>query len=309
MKSERHHWWPLCVSSHWTDSDGTVGWIKPDGSYIRVQPKNLAVIGNGHHIKLRRGEPTPWDSSFEKEFELADNSFSSVITWLSSLRSEVVRALDLRERFVPQTATDEQLQLLTECVVSLAVRSPMNREASVALAEDMRSGRIINPERDVLIGLNMRNSQRVVADTIGARAKFAVLISSGREFIFGDGFFHNIQAVANPPIAPKMVAPITPTVSVAVFRPTSFSTEPRLSTIVLSDAEVEACNHAAQVYSRKALFFRTTKPTIEDVFVRGEHRVYSDPHNPMDNLLSSIPGVPARGGSLELLMRRFPSRD
>ena len=307
LKSEGHHWWPRCVSAHWAAEDGTTGWIKPDGSCIRVPPKNLGQINNAHHIKLggNPSDSTHWDTSFEDEFDTADNKFPAVISWLKSLKHEFTPNRELRDRFLAQSATDDQLRLLTECVVSLAIRSPMNREASVSLAEHLR-GPIPNPERNSLIGLNMQRSQRLIADGIGANGKFAVLFSHGKEFIFGDGFFHNVKAVVNSPIGSNILAPITPGVSVIVTRPTSFTVEPRLSTIVLSNVEVDCCNYAVQVYSRQALFFRSHRPVVEDAFTSNEHRSYSHPDNPIDNLLRSIPGVPPRDRSLDLLMRTGP---
>lgn len=293
LKSERHHWWPRCVSSRWATEDGTIGWVKPDGSCIRVAPKNLAVIVNGHHIKLgsQRNDSTPWDTSFEDVFDLADSNFPNVISWLESLDRQFMPDRELRDRFLAQCASDDQLRLLTECVVSLAVRSPMNREASVSLAQHLR-GPIPNPERNALVGLNMRRSQRLIADTVSGHGKYAVVFSNGREFIFGDGFFHNVRAVVNPPIAPKIFVPITPCVSVIVTRPTSFAVQPRISTIVVSDEEVDVCNHAIQVYSRQALYFRSHRPKVEDVFSCNEHLEYSRPDNPIDNLIGSIPGMP-----------------
>lgn len=305
LKTERHHWWPRCVSRFWAGEDGCTAWIKPDGSEIRVPPDKLGMIGNGHHIKLGNtsGGSTQWDSSFEDEFDVADSNFPSVISWLESLDRKPIINGDLRQRFVPQPATEEQLCALTECVVSLAVRSPMNREASVSLAEQLRGPRS-ERERNALIGLNMRSSQRLIADIIGARGKFAVLFTSGREFIFGDGFFHNVKAVVNAPSNPKILAPITPTISVIVSRPTSFLVEPRLSTIVLTDEEVDRCNHAVQVYSRRALFYRADKPLLDEAFTRGEHLKYALPDNPIDTLFNAIPGVPPRDTSLDFLLQR-----
>ena len=37
----------------------------------------------------------------------------------------------------------------------------------------------------------MRNSHRLIADSIMSRGKFVAVYSQGREFVFGDGFFHN----------------------------------------------------------------------------------------------------------------------
>jgi hypothetical protein len=282
-----------------------VTWIRPDGTEVRVPPDKLGMIGNGHHIKLGNAPSSPihWDSSFEDEFDVADSNFPSVISWLESLDRKLLNNPDLRQRFIPQEATDEQLCMLTECVVSLAVRAPMNREASVALAERLR-GPLPERERNALIGLNMRSSQRLIADSIGARGKFAVLFSNGREFIFGDGFFHNVKAAVNAPSLPKILAPITPNISVVVSRPKSYSVEPRLSTIVLTNDEVERCNHAVQVYSRKALFYRSDKPQLDEAFTREEHREYAQPDNPIDTLITSIPGVSARDTSLDFLFQR-----
>jgi hypothetical protein len=179
----------------------------------------------------------------------------------------------------------------------------MNREACVRTAEELR-GPIRNPERDSLIGANIRHSQRLAADDIGARAKFAVLFSSEREFIFGDGFFHNLTAVVSPPMFPKVVVPITPNIRVIVTRPLGYMVEPRLSTLVLDATEVDICNHALQVYARGSIFFRSDRPHIDDSFARGLHLQYSHPDNPMDKLLRSIPGVPPRNRTLDLFLNR-----
>lgn len=296
LKSEQHHWWPRCISTYWAAEDGKTGWMKPDGSYIRVPPKELGKIGNAHHIKLGHpaGNSSVWDTSFEDEFDIADSHFPSVITWLENLKYEYMPHRELSDRFLPQPAADDQLRLLIECVVSLAVRSPRNREASVSLAGNLR-GFIGNPERNALIGLNMRNSQRLISNSIGTHGKFAVLFTQEREFIFGDGFFHNVTAVVNPPISPKILAPITPNMSVIITRPTSFIVQPQLSTIVLTDKEVDTCNHAVQVYSRQALYYRSQQPPVDDAFTCNEHCEYSHPDNPIDNLICGIPGVPSRG--------------
>lgn len=303
LKSERHHWWPRCVSKHWADAEGFAHWITPDGICKRVPPAQLGMIGNGHHIKLSQNpaDSSPWDMSFEREFDLADSNFPSIITWLNSLKRQELFGLGLRDRFVSQFCTDDQLKTLTECIVSLAIRSPRNREAAVSVAEHLRGG-LPTAERNALIGLNMRQSQRMISDSIGGHAKFCVLFSSGKEFIYGDGLFNNVTGVGNPPNSPKIIAPVTPMMSVVISRPTFFRAEPPLSSIVLSDDEVEACNHAIQVYSKRALFYRSEQPILIDAFTCGEHLVYDHPDNPMDTLIRSIPGVPPGNRSLGFLL-------
>ncbi|MFN9092431.1 MAG: hypothetical protein ACK5V0_13280 [Alphaproteobacteria bacterium] len=300
LKSERHHWWPVCVSRHWAGEDGKTGWLKPDGSTVRIPPARLGVIGNGHLIKLgRNDEDTAWDQSFERVFDKADDAFSDLIRWLEALERRPVRDVqELRQRFIPQPCTDAELARMTECAVSLAVRGPMNREASVALAEHLR-GPLPAPERNALIGLNMRNSHRLIADSIKSRGKFVAVYSQRREFVFGDGFFHNVKNVQNVPWSPKLFVPITPHICVLVCRPSRYTVEPRLMTLVLDDHEVDICNKTVQVYAKNAIFFCSQQPVLSEDFQRGKHLEYTHPGNPIDSLIHSIPGVPARDTSLD----------
>jgi hypothetical protein len=89
----------------------------------------------------------------------------------------------------------------------------------------------------------------------------------------------------------KMLVPITPHISVVFVQPTRYSTEPRLCTLVITAEEAVDLNHAVQVYSKDAIFYRSEKPEALDVFLRGEHLRYTDGNNSVDRLLQEIPGV------------------
>lgn len=301
LKSERHHWWPECVSKHWAAEDGKTGWLKPDGNYVRIPPAKLGVIGNGHHIKLgSAGKSSPWDQSFERVFDRADSHFPDLIKWLGGLdRRPKSEIMELKRRFFPQKCVDEdKLLLMTECAVSLAVRGPMNREASVAIADHLR-GPMESAERNALIGLNMRSSQRSIADGIGARGKFVAIYSQAKEFVFGDGFFHNVVNVQMAPYVPKLFVPITPHICILICRPSSYMTEPRLSTLVLDDHEVDICNQTVQIYSKNAIYFRSQLPALHEDFRRAKHLRYAHPDNPIDYIIRSIPGVQERNSSVD----------
>lgn len=132
FKAAQHHWWPKCVSRHWVDSDGKVGRIEPGGRVIRVPPHKLGSIGNGHHGKLSNKvgfNTTAWDFTFEQEFDNADEQFNDVISWLSSLKHASKVGNAVTDRFQAQPITDDLLRALTECVISLVICSPMNRDA------------------------------------------------------------------------------------------------------------------------------------------------------------------------------------
>lgn len=292
LKSERHHWWPECVSAYWKDKEGMTHWLLPDGTVKRMPPKNLGVIGNGHHIKLASdGEASPWDESFESAFQRADDNFPRVIDWLESLEREArFDAPDRTSRFLTQPNSDELIGLLVEGLVSLAVRSPMSRQAAVSLAERLR-GSIPSHERNAIIGLNLRGSQRVVSDSIGTRAKFAVLYSPDREFIFGDGLFHNITSPNQLPLTPTILAPLTPHIGALMVRPMQYTADPRLVTLMLSEEEADHFNHITQIYSKEMLFYRSEKPKIIDEFRRRQHLQISGPGHPVDQLIASLPGV------------------
>jgi hypothetical protein len=292
LKSALHHWWPECLSEHWADKDGLVHRLRPNGEIKRLPPSQFGAITNAHMIKLgrTRGSQTPWDENFEAQFDRADNAFPDLIRWLGSQgQTGSAAGLTLKDRFLAQPASDERLAMLTECVISLAVRSPMNRASAISLAEHFR-GPIPEPARSALIGLNMRETQRAASDSVGGRAKFVVVYSPHREFIFGDGFFNNVRSPVNGIFLPRILAPLTPNMAVVIAKPIMYSTEPKLTTIVATPAETDALNEAVQVYACDFIFFRTDKPKVTEDFRVGEHRMYNGP-NTVDNLINAIPGI------------------
>lgn len=294
LKSERHHWWPECVSSHWADEKGRVHWLLPSGEVRCSSPKELGVIRDGHTIKLgqRPEDETEWDENFESEFEIADNSFSDLITWLNSLsRDDTFISGPLSHRFSPVTTSDDEFKRLVTCMVSLAIRTPMNREAAVRLAEHFR-GPLAGRERNALIGANMFRDQKGAIEILGTSGKFVVLFSPEREFVYGDGFFHNLRSPLQRPLSTKMLVPVTPRISVLFAQPMSYMTDPKFCTLVITADEAANLNQAVQVYSRNALFYRSEKPDVMDAYRSGKHFVYTDRNNPVDRLIQEIPGVP-----------------
>ncbi|MBZ9743173.1 MULTISPECIES: hypothetical protein [unclassified Mesorhizobium] len=291
LKSARHHWWPEGVSSFWKDKEGFTNWLLPDGSVKRMPPKNLGAIGNGHQIRLgQAGEATPFDQDFENVFARADDNFPSVIRWLQGLeRDDTPRSEPFATRFRPADASDENLAMLAEGLISLAVRSPMNRQGAVSVAEQFR-GSLPEAERNALIGLNMRNTHQEAVKQIGINGKFVAIYSPTREFIFGDGFYHNIRSPLNVMHSPTLLVPLTPNIAALFVRPMSYRTLPRFFTLVISDDEAERLNHAIQVHARKQIFYRADRPTITDAYSQERHLVYTA-ENPVKDLVESIPGV------------------
>jgi hypothetical protein len=281
--------------------------MRPDGETTCSTPRTFGVIGNGHIIQMANdpAEWSPWDENLEREFQDADAKFPAVIDWLDTLeRAGPPFDRPIVERITEVPVTDERFADLLECIVSLGVRSPKHREGAVGLAERLR-GPLPARERNRLIGANMRHSQRNAVKALGNRGKVMVIFSPEAEFVFGDGFYHNISAPVQPLHNPKMLVPLTPWLSVLYARPMSYRPNPRLVTLMASAAETEALNYAVQVYAKDAIYYRAERPTITEAFAQGKHLVFSDHRNSVDQLIHAIPGIPPRDPSLDWLAERL----
>ena len=148
------------------------------------------------------------------------------------------------------------------------------------------------PSREIgnLIGLNIRNDQERLSECAGD-GKFAILLSKRREFIFGDGFHHNISSPVQIMPSPRMIVPVTPKIAVIYVIPTQWRVDPRLVCKMLTREEVEWVNYGVQVYSRSEIFFRSRKPAMTDAFREQTFQSFGSRDNPVDNLIDSIPGV------------------
>ena len=301
-KSERHHWWPKCISRRWANGEGTVTWLRPDGQERRARPDAFGVIGNGHFIKLgnKPTEITPWDQNFETEFQNADDRFPAVIKWLEGLDYEPRVGASWRGRFLPQSSSDALFGHMVESLTSLAIRSPMTREACVSIAEHFR-GPLPERERNKLITANMRDMHRRALEAFGVRGKATAISSPAAEFIFGDGFYHNITSPSMPPSAPRILVPITPSLAVLYAIPMQYTVEPRLSTLVIDAQEAEELNQVVQVYARQMLFYRSAKPNLIEEYRVGKHLQFSSSRNIIEMIVHDMPGVPQRNTSFDIL--------
>ena len=280
------------MSKHWAGRDGLVGRLTPNGSVRRVSASSLGSISNAHLIRLDREGGTHWDQDFEGEFSQADATFPEVIRWLEEIRATSMRR-PRRERYgyTEVEATEQNLRDLAVCLVSLAVRSPSNRESVASMVRNFRDDPDIPSwEMNNLVGANLRDDQRRLSERAGD-GKFAVLVSKRAEFIFGDGFHHNIKSPVQGMPSPRMVVPVTPKIAAIYVRPSRWRVDPRLVCKALTRDEVEWVNLGVQVYSRSEIFFRSKKPSITDAFREHTFQRFSTSDNPVDDLVDSIPGM------------------
>lgn len=257
------------------------------GQILPSQPKRFGGIKNDNIIKLA-DKPTVWDLSFESTFDKADRSFGSLIEWLQTLSSPIPSSRDpIATRLSPLGISQEKFEILAECLASLIVRSPCFRARVYRSTEYLRRRFGFNdptPEKH-LIGMNVRNGQQNLTKAMIGGGKFAVLLSGTEEFIFGDGFMHNISAVTDPPMCPRCLIPITPEIAVFYSRPIQYRSYPRAFVINLSPEEVSFINGTVQFYSKKYLFYRMNRPEMTEAFRKGEHMQYKyDRHSGLSAL-------------------------
>src|SRR3546814_20826588 len=98
---------------------------------------------------------------------------------------------------------------MIESLISLAIRSPMTREACVSLAEHFR-GPLPERERNSLITMNMRDMHGSAVKHFGMHGKATAILSPNRDFIFGDGFYTHLTTPSRPQTSPALLATHTP---------------------------------------------------------------------------------------------------
>jgi hypothetical protein len=150
----------------------------------------------------------------------------------------------------------------------------------------------------------MRDMHRLAVKDIGIRGKATAILSPDAEFIFGDGFCHNFVSPSGTPSSPRIIVPLTPRLAVLYARPMQYSTEPRLSTLVINADEALSLNRLIQVYAKDKIFFRSEKPDLTEEYTRNKHMELRGP-SIVESLIHSMPGVPDRDTSLDFLSWRL----
>lgn len=267
IKGELHHWWPRKLSEFWADENGAVTWVAPDGTEKPSKPETWGAIRNGHTVNFG----PEWKSSFEGAFNRADTNFPYVVNDLLQVDSDFRhRDEPVAKRLHPVKIDGTTLENLRECIASLIVRLPQNRNQAIATAEYYRGSIDNKRERDNLIALNLFHQLGTTTKSLYG-GKFILVFSERDEFIFGDGFYHNVSPGHGTATNIKIVVPLTPNLVVIYFRPMEYVSEPNAFSVRIEGSEVQAFNDLIQVYSKNMLFFRSQRPQLLPAFERGEH--------------------------------------
>lgn len=275
--------------NHWLDGDGAVSRLDPHGRTERLTPAGAATIAGGHNVEIGGMALT---TSFEEMFDRPDGKFPEMVAWLQSLahsHQERIEDDSKQPACVPHPSNQNELALLHECMLSLAVRSPMFR-SRILMGIARFNRHSTKKQYKQLVALNLRNSYHEMLQRTLGHGKFMVLVAKSNEFIFGDGFYSNIypHSSLHPPV--RMLIPLTPDLAVLYEMPMACLVEPRIVTRLADSELISLVNDTVQIYSKDWLFYRTQPPELREYFRRREHCTIEG-HDPVWHLAAQIPGI------------------
>lgn len=281
MKGEKHHWWPKGLSKYWKNEKGLVYRKDSNSKIIRSKPKEFGQISDGHNILF--DEESPWESTIEGFFDNPDQNMPKIIGWLESLGKKLPLSSTSQ---VLEDQECQTLDLLREIIISLIIRSPRYRNAQSSFVESFR-GELDKSENKRLIAANIHQKYRMLVDGSKGIGKFSILYSHDSEFIFGDGFYSNVNATTERLHGLRVVIPMTPQVAVVWCSPIAYRSTPKVIGVHVPPETVREINESVQVFSKDYLFYRSQEPDLIEDFKIGQHRIYLHEHDPIRLLVNN----------------------
>lgn len=270
IPGQKHHWFPKAMAKAWVDSEGLVSRTNSRGLTSRKHPSAIGYFPDHHNILSDGG--SPWDTTFEPDFDAADNASPRVIEWLNA----IANAHPSGARINPVAISSAMRAPLAECLASLVVRSPRLRYLSEKHVAEFQLQTIGFEEPRNLhqtAGANLMRCQEPFARDIRTGGKFAFLIAQEDNFVFGDGFMSNINPSPDRGLNPMAVTAFTPQVAVLWFSPTQYPSYPEGVTISVSKNEVATFNDIVQIYAKDNLFHLGSPPKLHEAFLENQHYI------------------------------------
>ncbi|WP_156884913.1 hypothetical protein [Kosakonia cowanii] len=110
-------------------------------------------------------------------------------------------------------------------------------------------------EKDRFIAINMRNALKNITAHIKNEASIYLPLSKEKEFIFADGFYHDISTDTIASRFPTITCPLTPHMCVIIDekeRKNHYS----LISVALKNEDMAICNDTLQIYSKNKILYR-----------------------------------------------------
>jgi hypothetical protein len=273
VQGQKHHWFPEALSKAWVGDDGKLARTNVRGRTRRFHPGGVGYGPDNHNILWEGG--SPWDSTFEPDFDAADNAFPSTVRWLEAVAS----AHGPGVRSASVNIDEAHRANLAECLASLIVRSPRTRMMSEKSVRFFQTEVMGFPEAQNVhqtAGGNLQRLQTSFARDIRTGGKFAFLLAGEDSFLFGDGFMHNFNPTPDRTLNPMAMVAFTPTIAVLWFCPSSYPSFPKGVSLRLPSGEVGSFNDIVQIYAKDSLFHVGAAPKRHPAFEGGEHMIVHD---------------------------------
>jgi hypothetical protein len=310
--SREHHWWPVGLQTYWSDKNGDVSWIEPDGEIGKKRAKNRKIAKKAHGHTFFRGGP--WKTNFEGDFQSADDAVPKVVDVLLKLNplgrtpSELVGMLKLlfkRDRALRDSCKFYDLdkgvhRKLLLLLLSLLIRSPGNRFRY----ENYPSIVGLPPNEDIGKA-NMRQCYEIAKNLCESGSisnQYFVLIHSPfKKFIFGDGNLDWITGnLMSNRINGRALVPLTPHLCVYLCTPNSMRSTPNCASFSAASWMVDWINDIVQIYSRDQLFFHGKSPVLTEPFRQREFLEHNERRDSLIDMLDELSG--SRKGERQLLL-------
>lgn len=270
IPGQKHHWFPKAMSKAWADPEGLISRTNSRGHSKRWHPSAVGYGPDNHNILSDGG--SPWDSTFEPDFDAADNAFPEVIRWVEAIQA----AHPQRDRIRGVAIPDHRRAALAECLASLIVRSPRLRYLSEKWTAEaqVRDFGFQEPHNlHQTAGANLRRCQEPFAREVRTGGKPTFLIAGDGSFLFGDGFMTNFHPSPDRILRPMAMAAFTPKVALLWFNSGSWPTYPKGVSLRLTGREVADFNDIVQIYSKDSLFHVGDPPDIHPSWPDRQHYI------------------------------------
>ena len=292
-QSANHHWWPRGLSKFWIGMDGKVGCVRRDGGdfkVIRTQHQNFGGKRDGHsHIFGENRHDSPWNRSDEHVFDGVDNNMGMLVEHLEKIALQTQNAK--LAKWNPIHSNPVLRDELAPAMLSLCLRNPHSRYLASSMGRNLvgyeRGSQI---DRNVSLS-NILASFHANAKHLRGSGRFGIFFARESEFIYGDGFFHNVHISGDFFGNISMLVPMTPKIAVGYRLPSRYMTEPMFCVMNVGADIVTSFNNLVQIYSETELFFSNIEPQLIPEFERGEFLRIQAQHNPALHWLNQLPGL------------------
>lgn len=299
--SSIHHWWPLGLQKYWTDREGEFNVIYSDKSEDRIKPKKRSKFGSNRQSHTMNKDIPGARAGFEGAYKDVDNSASEIIDqilssyrpWQSDIQTIGKQIIDKFKNGRTYENSARYIQLdpafsetLFKYCLSLLIRSPAKRKSlenyyqNILDMDDPASEKFLkdNKQKEWFKETGKVNLYHETLNWLDTDVRhsdfvfFAFIWSCRGEFIYGDGLYDKLSSCKGYlSVGNEALIPLTPEVCVYCFSVQSVFNGFNCLSIYANPITLEEINGLTQIYSKRCIAYRYSKPKFNKNFFKGNH--------------------------------------